>query len=96
MTLTLSPASLMEFFQIASFVWIAAIAVSMYLIIVRRVDITYLQPLFHVMAWSCAVTAISIAIPLKFFGNANATKHVSWCWIKDELFVPKVLFSPFG
>lgn len=83
----------MEFFQIASFAWIAAIAVSMYLIIVKRQDISHLYPIFHALAWAAASTAIGIAIPLNFFGNANDTKHVSWCWIKAELFVPKVLMS---
>lgn len=87
------PASIMEFFQIASFAWIAAIAVAMYLIIVRRQEISHLYPIFHTLAWAAASTAIGIAIPLNFFGNANDTKHVSWCWIKAELFVPKVLIS---
>jgi len=95
---------LIEFFQIASFIWTASIAVVLYLVIVRNksfnIGIENVTKYFHVAAWSLAAINVAICAGLNIFGDANYEApgtQPSWCWIKSDKNLEKFVlyFLPF-
>jgi len=95
---------LIQFFQIASFIWIAFIALALYLVLVQgksfNVGIDHIIKYFHIFAWSFAALNVGIGAAANVYGNPNydeAGTKPSWCWIKFNLNLEKFLlyFLPF-
>lgn len=70
----------MQFFQVAAFCWSAAIAVNLWLVVVRqRLDVDAYQGRHHIVTWT--VTLLCTIIPnfTAAYGPANV-----WCWINKD------------
>jgi len=95
---------IIQFFQIASFIWTSSIASALYLVLVRNksfnIGIDHTYKYFHAFTWSFAAIDVGIAAAFNSFGSANfdepGTKP-SWCWIKYDRNAEKFLlyFLPF-
>jgi len=95
---------LIQFFQIASFIWTTSIAFALYLVFVRNksfnVGIDHISKYFHIAAWSFAAINVGIGAAGDVYGNANYDEEgtkPSWCWIKFDKNLDKFLlyFLPF-
>jgi len=95
---------IIQFFQIASFIWTASIALALYVVIVRNkspnIGISHLVKYLHLVAWLFASVDVGIGAWLHMFGDANYEEpgsHPSWCWIKSDMNLEKFLlyFLPF-
>jgi len=97
----LAQAIIVQFFQIASFIWTGAIAVSLYLVLVKKkVEFSFEHRIFHLVSWLSAAINVSIGYFAGIFGNANADvtdKNPSWCWIKyqENFYKLGLYFIPF-
>jgi len=93
--------SVIQFFQIGSFMWTGCIAVSLLqLVVSKQNDITKWFKWFHLVVWSCAAIDVAIGLIFGVFGDANPETNSdksSWCWIKYEMEYWKfgLYFIPF-
>jgi hypothetical protein len=70
----------MQFFQVAAFCWTAAIAVNLWLVVVRkRLDVDVFQLRYHIAVWSVAALCTIIPNFTKAYGPATV-----WCWISKD------------
>jgi len=99
--LCISQGMIMQFFQIASFAWTASIAISLYMVLVKKItDFGYMTKYFHIVTWFMAALDVFFGYMFNVFGDANPDvpgARPSWCWIKyDDTYAKLGLyFIPF-
>ncbi|ELU04842.1 hypothetical protein CAPTEDRAFT_35700, partial [Capitella teleta] len=80
-------AALTFFSSVSSFLWTVAMAIHLYVCIVRLDSITAdrLLPYFHVACWALPAVVGIVPWALGVIGHDGSLKVPSWCWINPGL-----------
>ena len=96
-TLCVVQSFLNTYSSIASFLWTVAVAVYLYLTLVRRnVIIANGAVIYmHIVCWSCPALAASLAAGMGQLGY-DTTLTPGWCWLRSSAGLGWVLFAGKG
>lgn len=69
----------MQFFQVSNFLWITVIAINLYIVVVKQMNPSNFEKLYHGFVWTTSIIFTVIPVFTSSYGYAGI-----WCWIEHS------------